>query len=176
MGTRWRKGHCRRHLPGRMMCTTLASVPTCLPEAQTLLTCMMYTMLLEPAMWLPLFIFLPQTMRDLRIVPIDQKHASLNLHKKTHKLVSGRTRVSLCPATHPTLHWQTTGLEILCWISRGIWRSRWLHRTGIPREPVIHRLEVLVQQTRSTKLWTKSIRPWTAQKATMATQHSVHPP
>jgi len=127
-------------------------------------------------MWLPLFIFLPQTMRDLRIVHIDQKHGSLNLHRKTHRLVSGRTRVSPFPATHPMPPWPTTELEILCWISRGIWQSRWLLRTGIPREPVIHKLEVLVRQTRSTKLWIKSIRPWTAQKTTMVTQHSVHPP
>merc|ERR1719278_964989 len=50
-------------------------------------------------MWLLLSTFLQQTMRASRIARTDQKHDSLNLLKKTHKLVFGRTKVSPCPAT-----------------------------------------------------------------------------
>merc|ERR1719278_408958 len=54
-------------------------------------------------MWLLLSTFLQQTMRASRIAHTDQKHVSLNLLKKTHKLVFGRTKASPCPATRPTL-------------------------------------------------------------------------
>merc|ERR1711963_1189067 len=117
----------------------------------------------------------PANYEGFETAPTAQKQGSLNLRKRTRKLVSGRTR-STSRATRPTSPWQTTGREILCWISRGIWLSRWPHRTETPLEPVIHRLGVLELLTRSTRLWIKSTRPWTGQKTTTATQPSDRPP